>query len=605
MIDADIAAQVMGMNNGAPGNPNSPVTPPVDSGTATQSPVSPTTPIGVIDPDIAGTIMGKQIGQQIPNMIKDPQTGSSTPLMSGISGFDQTLEKIPANIAIVGAKLLDNAGATQNAEKGVQNFYAKRSADYQQSINQNPGAGAVGQGVGAIAASAPLIPITGAAGLAAGGAALGYGLSNPSDEQGDKLVAAGASGLLGGALGAVIPAGTTLLKGLAASFKSPADVINAATNQTLGSIAPGAASITPTGFMQNLATLTKAAQDNKNSLYAARDTLADQEGVYVNKSNLNNVVNTLQSNIPKGTTPNSNAALSAAKDALGDGTPIPYQHAQALVSNVGSQINDATTAGNYGLANALTPIKQSLLADIQQGGGSAALQTAKQTADNYYKNVYNPLRSIGADDILTDHLADSGAIAGLMKSHVMDNPQALQAMGQPAQNQLIAAHINALKSAATDPTSGIIDVSKYSAALTNSLKSNPTQFAGVADKVGALSGALQYAKAQTSLTADVSQHSLGQGLGGAAAAGMVGLMHSPEAGVGAAGTTLAAQYLLPKAKFAYAMGKVLSNPDIAPLLNASSKASSVGNKGLVNNLATPIAKAFSRSLVTLPPEIDN
>lgn len=599
MIDPEIAAQVMGINN-SPTNINQPEMP--DSSVAANaSPVSPTTPIGVIDPEIAGTVLGKAASKPVSNMVQDPKTGQSTPFMSGVNGFDQTLEKIPANIAVTAAQLLDNSGATSNAEQGVQNFYAKRSADYQQSINQNPTAGLVGKIAGGITASAPLGAVAGIGSAAAGSAALGYGLSNPSDKQGTKLVNAAESGALGGATSLAISAGGTLIKGLASSFKSPADVINAATAKTLENIEPGLSSATPTTFMNNLATLTDATRVQKNVLYDARDALANQEGVYVNKSNLQNVVNGLQGDIPKGTTPNSNAALSAARDAYGDGTPIPYNHAQTLMSNVGSQINDAINAGNYGLANALTPIKQSLLADIQQGGGSSFLQTAKQSADDYYKNVYSPLRSVGASDILADHVADSGAIAGLMKSHVMDNPQALQAMGQPAQNQLMAAHINALKSAATDPTSGMIDVNKYANALSASLKQSPTQFSGIADKVNALAGALQYSKAQTGLTADLSQHSLGQKLGGAAAAAMLGMMHSPEAGLGAGATTLATQYLLPKAKFAYAMGKVLSNPEIAPLLKASNKASIAGNSGLVDNLATPIATAFTKAVAAIPP----
>lgn len=118
---------------------------------------------------------------------------NTSPLISGVAGFNQGFESLPRTLANLGAKGLDLSGLTNNAAQNVNNFYGQRSMQDQSLINQNPLAGKIGNVAGNIGASLPMYVAAGAniPLNAAAGAWSGYSQSNPYDTLTQRLINSG------------------------------------------------------------------------------------------------------------------------------------------------------------------------------------------------------------------------------------------------------------------------------------------------------------------------------------------------------------------------------------------------------------------------------
>jgi hypothetical protein len=577
MIDPEIAAQVMG------------------------SSPSPSTASGIaIDPEIAAAVLGAP---------KPQKSSGVSPFMSGVAGFDKQVENIPANIASLGAAGLDKLGLTNNAQQSVDNFYKKGAQEYQQDINQNPTAGAIGEGVGSIAASAPIYAATGGTlpGLAAAGAMSGYlGTGVDSNKSQDVALGIGLSVAIPPAVQMVGKSVGSIVRSIKPALATPSDLAAIATQKTLDQVGGNLSKATPEQFFNNVDNLTKAAKIRKDELYNSRNALADSEGVGVNRTNLGNVINNLQEEIKTGATTETRTALEEVKNLIGDGSQISYAKAQSLVSDIGKKINSAYRSGNEALANKLSPIKQALLADIENGGGSDAIKSAHIDANDFYSNVYAPLRDLKTRKILAENYADGKFVDSAIysitgKPLARDAFRAANARGleNNAEQMMQAAHINALREAATD-TNGVINPKVYANSLAKTLKDNPTPFAPIADKLQALGNALEVAKNMQGLRADLSQHSLGQKIGMGAIAGTAGYA---AGGPVTAALTAGASYILPKAKYLYAAGNLLKNPQTAALLDMGSKIKPTTDPNVVKAINSQISSAFDKQLSTIPARL--
>lgn len=489
-------------------------------------------------------------------------------------------------------------------------------------------------------ASAGLNMLPGGAALStvAGGAAgAGYGYATGGDVAKDALIGAetGLSAYAGGKYG--IKPLATVVKGIKPALTSPSDLADIATQKTLEQVGGDMSKATPEMFFKNVDNLTQAAKVRKNNDYNALYALADQEGVKVSKNNLASLVDNLQAQVDKGASSDTRTALKEAKGLLGktqtekapagnivdeSGNPLnlattiskpttsTYSEAYDLVKDIGKKINNLNNQGNDAVANKLKPIKDALLADIKEGGGSETLQQMKVDADTFYKNIYSPLKKVGTQRMFDPELAEKFSTDYYLSNalnHAIKNPKLQNAfnyankegLDNNAQNLLLAAHVNAVKNAST--TEGLINPTAYGKALSQTMKDNPTPFAPVADKMRALGDALDVAEQYKNLRAGLSQHSLGQKIAlaamtaGAGGGFMTGGI--PGAMVGASA------YFLPKTKFLYAAGKMLKNPDTAALLDRAAKITEKTDKNVTNVIYKNIAKKFENQISTIPPRL--
>lgn len=637
MIDADIAAQVLGNNTSS-------------------------SPGMTIDPDIAAHVLGN--------------SSAVSPFMSGVAGFNKQFETLPANIASLGAKALgyldkESAGA----EDAVKKFYADRANSYQQDINQNPKAGLAGEIAGGIAESAPeyafraatlpakaiqggiagytgtdpnaspiakgvntlasaglnMLPGGAALSTVAGGAAgAGYGYATDGDMAKDALVGAGTglSAYAGGkAIGVPL---VNIVRSIKPALTTPSDLADVAIQKTLEKVGGDMSKATPEMAFNEFDRVKQAAQVRKNELYSQLNTQANQEGVSVSKDNLSGLVDDLTNQVKQGATSDTAQTLREAKRLLGtpqkqttsasaildtEGNPLTpgssttqyspmsYEKAYSLVSDVGKKINTAVRQGDNALADKLTPVKNALLADIKAGGGSDALQSLKTQADDFYKNVYNPLRDIGAKDILENKFAEGKFLGTALKS-VTQSPAYLNAfrtankegITNQAEQLMQAGYVNALKDAAT--TDGLINPKTFANSLSKTLKDNPTPFSTIADRMRVLGDALDVAQEYQGMRAGLSQHSVGQkvalGLMTAGASGGFIAGGIPGAMVGAA------SYFLPKTKFLMAAGKMLKNPDTAALLDRAAKISDNTDPSVANTVMDYVRLAARKAGMEVP-----
>jgi hypothetical protein len=552
-----------------------------------------------------------------------PQQQPVSPFMSTIEGINQQYETLPQTIAAAGAGLTDNLGITNNAKQSVNDFYANRSDQYQKAIDQNPRAGMLGKIIGGVAESAPLFAAAeGFFPMALAGGAAGFIGTDSRADLGQKLVNTGL-----GALGGV--AGNTL--GQAAKAYSavrgldPSQLAELATQKTLQKLSPGKdlSDVTPGSFFQTVDDMADKAKPVNDAFYDTRNKIAESEGAVVTKNNLSALVDTLSQKVKQGATGDTVQALKEARRLLGQveitpaqkssvvdisGKPISetaaskkmptasYKDAQDLLSDIRGSIYTANSQRNFSLANKLKPIKQAIEQDIEDSPRSEELNAAHQVAQNYFKNVYNPLSEFDARQILTDHYADSSYMASALNK-VLKNPQTMTALNNAKAAGLgdaiplaQAAHINALKEAST--LGGEINPVSYAKSLQKTLQQNPTPFNNVADKMTNLAEALQVPAQLRRIAADQTAHSFGQKVALGVFAGATGGM---DAGLG----TAAAAYGVPKATYFYTAGRLLKDPETAALLERAGNPNlSAGVRGAVQKAIrdkyNAIASGFSR-----------
>lgn len=525
-----------------------------------------------------------------------PQQQPVSPFMSGVEGFNKQYETLPQTIAAAGAGLTDNLGITNNAKQSVNDFYANRADQYQKAIDQNPRAGMIGQIAGGVAESAPLF--AGAEGffpMALAGGAAGFIGTDSRADLSQKLVNTGL-GALGGAAGNVLGQGFKAWGAVRGADAT--QLAELATQNTLQKLSPGKdlSDVTPGSFFQTVNDMTKQAKDQKDTLFGARDKIATDENMAVYRSNLSNVVQSLQKDMLSGGTTSGKAALREGKLVIGDNSPVSFQKAQNLLSDLNGKQYAANASGDVVLARQIGNLKDALQQDIEDVPKSTLLQNAHNDAMHYYKNVYLPLKDIDAKQLLTNHFAESSFMSSALNS-VLKNPNTMTALNNAQAAGLgdalplaQAAHINALKEAST--LGGEINPVAYAKSLQKTLQQNPTPFNNIADKMTNLAEALQVPAQLRRIAADQTAHSFGQKVALGVFAGATG---GVDAGLG----TAAAAYAVPKATYFYTAGRLLKDPETSALLERAGNPNlSAGVRGAVQKAIrdkyNAIASGFSR-----------
>lgn len=480
------------------------------------------------------------------------------PLVSFAQGINSVVGKIPQNVAIGAGKLGDEIGLTQGAGAGQQQQAQQTAMAQQQDMNASPMAGAAGQAAGTAGMVLPQIAAPAKALVQGGlGAAQGYLGTDPQASVGEHLGNA--------ALGAVAGAGGTaagnligkVAQGAKVMFRDPADLASNAMKNAMDRTGGDVTSVTPSNFFQQVSDNLKNITGQKNQLYANRNAIADAEGIQANVGDLKDSINFYSKNSAFTHTMDGKAVLNNLKKS----DTLPYAQAQTLSDLVGQNAYKVKNS-DPALSRELNGLKQGIQSRINTAGGSQQLQDASTTADQFYNQQYRPMRGIDADNIIQNHLAESQYMAGALKG-VMQNPQALQALGQDGRQMLMKAHTDALHTAAIDPVSGDIDTGKYVKSLGASLKQNPQLYNEVVPNLKALTdslGAAQaVAKGQTGHNVPAALLGFEGGREGYERGGVSGAI------AGAAGGIVAGK-ILPKIPFMYRAGKLLQNPDARQLL---------------------------------------
>lgn len=188
----------------------------------------------VTDPNLIAQLEGgNNMQRQVvtdPNLIAQLESGgapqqqqqpSMSPMMSSLSGINQSIEKVPRFIATTLASVPDSLiGLATHGDiesnpyftNKINNFYNQREKQYKQDINQNPMAGMAGQFTGDTLSAIPAFAAAGAKVPAnfLAGSLTGYAQSDPNADFSDKLINA----LVGGGSAAALSA----IPGAAAAF---------------------------------------------------------------------------------------------------------------------------------------------------------------------------------------------------------------------------------------------------------------------------------------------------------------------------------------------------------------------------------------------------
>lgn len=532
----------------------------------------------------------KDFGHQVPQQASAPQSSLLQKAQSFAGGAAQGIARVGQSASQTVDEGIDAAtGLITKGDSnavhtlGNANKLATQQANsvFAKDESSAPGYGTAGEIVGAGAATAPLYTAGGLVKGAIQGAAGGLLNSDPSAPIEDKLLAMGIGGLTAGTMNK-IPDIASILKGTGSVvknlFTSPKDLLDRAEQNTLASIKPGLDNVTPETYFKEFQTLTDQAKAQKDLLYNIRNKLAENEGVSVNRNELSKTVSNLKDNIKAGATSDIKSAYSEGKDLLGDNRNLPYSDSQKLVSDIGAKINTANNQGNVSLANALHPLKNALLADIENGGGSQAVKDAHSAATDYYANVYSPLRNTDVKDLFANHFSEQYYLTKALNK-VMQDPNAMRA-ASPIKDTLIAAHLNAIKDSFTDDTGNIVSLPSYANALSKTLEKNPgplgeygRQIKTLGDAIKATNGVQNIKKLPSFITGVL-------GFG-------TGYFTNPSIGAGI--------IALHKAPALFTSAKLLSNPEVSSLLNARTKITDPNvAKAIDNKISTSFMNRYTK-----------
>jgi hypothetical protein len=397
----------------------------------------------------------------------------------------------------------------------------------------------------------------------------------------------------------------SIIRAIKPAFTSPSDLAEIATQKTLDQVGGDMSKTTPELALKQLDNLTNAAKIQKDAIYTARNAQADKEGATVNFNNLKDDILFYA----KGKNFTQTRQGTNLIDKVSSGSDLTYGEAQDVIKLIGGNATTAKRQGDRILSDELSNLKDSLLSTVDQSGRSAELDALHQHATDFYKNVYVPLRDADAAKILVEKQSEGAYIASAVKSLLNDkklygafaaaNKEGLQ---NNMEQTIAAAHVNALKDAAA--TNGMINPLTYGNSLAKTLKDNPIPLKSVADKLTALGKALDVVKQYQGLRGDLSQHSLGQKIGMSVMTGLAGAGGYAAGGVGGGAAVGAASYLLPKAKYLYAAGKMLNNPETANLLGIASKVSEKTDPNVAQAIYKNVADKFNLHLSTIPARLE-
>jgi len=373
------------------------------------------------------------------------------------------------------------------------------------------------------------------------------------------------------------------------------EMANVATQNTLQKVAKGFIDSTPADFLKNLSSYVGSAYEEKEALYAARNALADHEGIQVKRTALSELRDRLQADRASGMTSDQLEKLREAKQALGDGSDVSFEKAHTLLTGLMKQVDEAKAKNEFTRKRALLEVAKALEFDIQRSASPTVL-VAQKAAAEYNRDVYAPLRSLqvgkGGDpesEALVDQLAQGKYMKDVFSDIVSDlkkkgdMARGVEKLSPELKQEFVAAHVNALKESSVE--NGEFNLKLYANQLKQALKKNNPIYEnlGALDALNGLGTALDVMR-KVEMSGYISPHSAGQAVSGALAAVSVG---KPQAALSfGIGHKLQAAYRL------YAAGKMLNDKTTRELLTGFNNLPPDSSEELVKNLSQTLSTKF-------------
>jgi hypothetical protein len=491
------------------------------------------------------------------------------------------------------------------------------SPQTQQAIHDNPYSNLAGNIAGNIALTSKL-PLSSATGLT--GAAIrtgqnaGYGAVAGGLFNDDTTAGASIGAKLGTALGLaseVLPPAikavgsgiSNIYRGTKLLFNNPDELANAATSVTLNKVGGDFSKATPEDFANAGMKLYNNIKQQKDELYAARDALAAKEGVKIKiEPSIANDIN-FYAKSPEFTKTNVGQRILGK---IEDEQPLSYPDAQKLVSFIGKNKNDAFRRGNGTLGNELSNLNNRLLEAIDNGPGSEALKQSHQVATDFYKNNYKPIADMDIKNTLMNKYTDEKFMFDFVRALGSKVParKALEQMPDEIKQTLVAAHTNALKDAAINADSNLINIQKYAQSLSNNLKNVPELYGQQLQDMQTLASVLS-ARGMASKVMP-TDHGIGQTLMvNAAVGGASSLVASAGFGQDPVKGALIGLgvYTLPKTRFLFAAGRMINNPAAKNLLQQAARVSEKTDPRVKQIIFDKVNKSFNNQFHSIPASL--
>lgn len=339
----------------------------------------------------------------------------------------------------------------------------------------------------------------------------------------------------------------------------------------------------PEDVVSAIAATQAKVKGQANDLYAFRDALAKSENAMVSKNNLKAIQDELVSSISGGATKETKAALAQVKSIVGSGTPIDFSKAQSLLSDIGKSTNKAVVSGDSAMAFQLGKVKDAILKDIDESATvSKDLLQANKFANEFYRDVYTPVKDLKVMDAMVGKIEDTKYIQQLLK-RASSKPMVMRGIEQldsETKMALIGAHQNALMASKIAET-GEMNVSAYANALDASIKQNKGLLKGmdILEDMQSLANVIG-AKAAIGKAPNVGL----PGVAGVAAA------------VGTANPAALAIGLMRPGQYLYAAGKMLNNKAAQDLLRTMKGMKAYPDSAVSKMTSNKIIDIFGRHL---------
>lgn len=411
-----------------------------------------------------------------PGVESSTETVSSSPFMTGVMAFNNTVEKYTLGLAQAATKLL-NEGDDTRANKAIVDYMSIKQAELEGHKKINPTAAVVGSvlaGAGLLATTLAL-PVTGTvAGSVASGAGVGAATGLLKYNEDKNVMSDVTSGAVGGAIGgAVAPLlirgvkaiATTLsntVKGVQIATKNPEDLIGTiVTDPKITMTKPLDEAI---GQYTHLKDTLKGMKDK---LYQSVDDIATATGAKVGRENLTKALSELKDLSTNLQTPSIRQALATGKGYVGNNTPLTFKQAQDVMKSIGSEANAAFRAGKTDLMMHFNQLKTAMLKDIDTASlAHPELAQAQSIANTFYKSQYKPVSDVAGKINLVDASGNQTFLNSVLHSNIGSQ------LPKDVQKGLLSAHLTALKESKTT-AGGEFNAIAFAKSLQQSLNQSP------------------------------------------------------------------------------------------------------------------------------------
>lgn len=532
------------------------------------------------------------------------------------------LQGAGAEINNLGGQAIHNVG-TLVGSQGIKDFAEpniQAGKDWMAQANAvSPTAASVGK-FGVDAGALLAMPAATLPKLAASGALAQLAI-NESDSPIGQAAGLALGAAAGAATGAVVNAGIGFMKATGsklvagplanimkgselAVIKDPAQFAAQATEETLKKSGGDLAKATPEQMVDAIIEHGNKLKSQAADMYKLRDSIATSAGIAVDRINVRDLRDFLQTDLLSGATEGTEQAFNAVQKILGktDTATIPFAKAQSLVSDIGSTMQDAVMSGNGVLARKLGIVKDALSGDITRSSEAVPeLSIAHDAATSFYRDIVSPITSLQTARETANKVTQQQFVSNLVNriGKTAKETSAFDAMPAELKEQLVSTHVMALKESAS--TNGTMDLTKYARILENSLNKestlyNKANYSTPHFEPGHTTPNYQF----TDILGDM--HALAKVIGGAAQAtqaipslgrglGVAGIAASPLTG----GTSLAVT-AYPAAKYLYSAGKLLNNQAAQGLLKTMKGLDAYPDSAMAKGTAAKIGLLFENQL---------